>query len=69
MLSLPVTAQNKLTVTRDYYYNHEFKQDKTGNTICWHYTWEEQESGGFSLWGHIFDSLGVKRDTLAIHEV
>ncbi|MCW3466897.1 hypothetical protein [Chitinophaga nivalis] len=66
MLPASATAQNKGRVTLDYYYNHEFKKDKTGNTIRWHYTWEEQESGGFSLWGHIFDSLGASRDTLAI---
>ncbi len=68
MLS-PVFAQSApakdVRVTLDYWYNHEFKKDKAGNTIRWHYTWEEQENGGFSIWGHIFDSLGVKRDTLA----
>ncbi|MBV7531480.1 DUF4350 domain-containing protein [Chitinophaga sp. sic0106] len=68
-MSAPAWAQQspakETKVTLDYFFNHEFKKDKAGNTIRWHYTWEEQEYGGFSLWGHIFDSLGAKRDTLA----
>ncbi|WP_143308838.1 DUF4350 domain-containing protein [Chitinophaga vietnamensis] len=59
------SSPRTLTVTLDYYYNHEFKKDKSGNTQRWHYTWEDQASSGYSIWGHIFDSLGVKRDTLA----
>ncbi|NIG54235.1 hypothetical protein [Chitinophaga sp. Cy-1792] len=69
-LLTPIFAQSPsgkgLTVTLDYYYNHEFKKDKAGNTIRWHYIWDEQENGGFSLWANIWDSLGVKRDTLAV---
>lgn len=54
----------ELTVTLDYYYNNEFKKDKAGNPVRWHYIWGETDNGGVSLWGHIFDSLGVKRDSL-----
>ncbi|SEW41195.1 unsaturated rhamnogalacturonyl hydrolase [Chitinophaga arvensicola] len=52
------------TVTLDYYYNNESKPDKAGNPVRWHYVWGETDDGGVSLWGHIFDSLGVKKDSL-----
>ncbi|HWV69316.1 DUF4350 domain-containing protein [Chitinophaga sp.] len=52
------------TVTLDYYYNNEVRKDKAGNTERWHYIWGESDNGGMSLWGHIFDSLGVKKDSL-----
>jgi len=54
------------TVTLDYYYNNEFKTDKAGNPVRWHYIWSETDDGGVSLWGHIFDSLGVKKDSLLV---
>lgn len=57
-------AQRHPVVTLDYHYNYEHKKDKAGNTIRWHYIWDEDDSGGLSLWGHIFDSLGIRRDTL-----
>ncbi|NSL87522.1 hypothetical protein ECE50_011805 [Chitinophaga sp. Mgbs1] len=53
-----------LTATLDCYYNYEHKKDKEGKLIRWHYIWDEQDSGGLSVWGHILDSLGVQRDTL-----
>lgn len=51
-------------VTLDYYYNNEFKKDQAGNPVRWHYVWNETDNGGLSIWGGIFDSLGVKRDSL-----
>ncbi|PSL46177.1 hypothetical protein CLV51_103153 [Chitinophaga niastensis] len=53
-----------MTVTLDYYYNYEHKKDKAGNQVRWHYIWDEMDSGGLSVWGGIYDSLGVKRDSL-----
>jgi hypothetical protein len=52
------------TVTLDYYYNNEFKTGKAGHPVRWHYIWNETDNGGLSIWGGIFDSLGVKRDSL-----
>lgn len=63
LAAVSLQAQQK-KVTLDTWYNYEHKKDKAGNTIRWHYIWDEQDSGGLSVWGHIFDSLGVKRDTL-----
>ncbi|NLU91072.1 DUF4350 domain-containing protein [Chitinophaga sp. Ak27] len=51
-------------VTLDYYYNNEFKKDHAGNPFRWHYIWNETDNGGLSIWGGIFDSLGVRRDSL-----
>jgi unsaturated rhamnogalacturonyl hydrolase len=54
------------TVALDYFFNNEMKKDATGQMITWHYKWEEMANGGFSLWGHLFNSLGVR--TLALRE-
>jgi hypothetical protein len=61
-------AQNKktdsLTVMLDSYFNNETKKDQGGNLISWHYKWEEQTNGGFSLWGGEFKKAGFKTSTL-----
>lgn len=68
LCGMAVTAQQQpgkgLTVTLDYYYNNEVKPDTAGNPVRWHYIWNETDPGGVSIWGGIFDSLGVKRDSL-----
>lgn len=48
------------TVALDYYFNGELRKDAAGRTAHWHYTWEEPSNPGFSLWGHLFRSLGAK---------
>ncbi|HVI48386.1 MAG TPA: hypothetical protein VM802_26185 [Chitinophaga sp.] len=53
-----------LKATLDYYYNYEHRINKAGVTARWHYIWDEQDSGGLSVWGGIMDSLGLKRDSL-----
>lgn len=67
-LAITAIAQQQpgkgLTVTLDYYYNNEFKPGKDGTPVRWHYIWSETDMGGLSIWGGIFDSLGVKRDSL-----
>ncbi|HEV2764397.1 MAG TPA: DUF4350 domain-containing protein, partial [Pyrinomonadaceae bacterium] len=35
-----------------------------GRLAPWHYKWEELNNGGFSLWGHVFESLGAKTGAL-----
>lgn len=55
MESLP--AKNT-TVVMDDYYNHETKKDAFGNTISWHYKWDEKDNGGFSVLAHIFNKNG-----------
>jgi unsaturated rhamnogalacturonyl hydrolase len=52
------------TVLLDCYFNNETKKDATGRLTTWHYKWEEMANGGFSLWGNIFSSYGVKTESL-----
>jgi unsaturated rhamnogalacturonyl hydrolase len=52
------------TVLLDSYFNNEFKKDAAGIMQSFHYKWEEQDNGGFSFWGYLFNSYGVKTETL-----
>ena len=53
------------TVTLDYYFNSETKKDADGRMAPYHYKWEEMANSGFSLWGHVFRSLGARTASLA----
>ncbi|HEY3039867.1 MAG TPA: DUF4350 domain-containing protein [Pyrinomonadaceae bacterium] len=52
-------------VTLDYYFNSETKKDSTGQLVPYHYKWEEMPNSGFSLWGHIFRTLGARTTALS----
>jgi unsaturated rhamnogalacturonyl hydrolase len=52
------------TVTLDSYFNNEIKKDATGRMVPWHYKWDELPNSGFSLWGHVFNTFGVRTETL-----
>jgi unsaturated rhamnogalacturonyl hydrolase len=47
------------TVLLDYYFNNEWKKDATGRPVRWHYIWEEEANGGFSLLGEMFNRQGA----------
>lgn len=51
-------------VLLDNYYNNESKTNLAGITVPFHYTWNDRENSGFSLWGQVFESLGAKIATL-----
>jgi unsaturated rhamnogalacturonyl hydrolase len=51
-------------VTLDSYFNNETKKDVNGQTVSWHYKWDELPNSGFSLWGHVFRNYGAKTDML-----
>jgi unsaturated rhamnogalacturonyl hydrolase len=53
------------TVMLDSYFNNEMKKDASGEMVSWHYKWDALANGGFSLWGNVFRSYGVKTETLA----
>ena len=53
------------TVALDYYFNSEVKRDATGQTVPFHYKWEETANGGFSFWGNVFRNFGVRTQSLA----
>lgn len=52
------------TVILDSYFNNETRTDQSGNTISWHYKWDERGNGGFSFWGDLFNSVGYQTQTL-----
>jgi unsaturated rhamnogalacturonyl hydrolase len=52
-------------VILDSYFNDEKKKDEvTGQTISWHYKWDETMDGGFSFLGDIFKNNGLTTTTL-----
>jgi hypothetical protein len=52
------------TVTLDYYFNHETRIAKDGQTKRFHYMWDDTANTGFSIWGEILRSHGARLDTL-----
>lgn len=56
--------QSQPLVMLDSYFNNETRKDKKGQVLRWHYKWEEQEDGGFSIWGEQFNRSGFRLSTL-----
>ncbi len=52
------------TVLLDNYFNHETKKDVTGKTVSWHYVWNEEDNGGYSMFANVFHKYGVSTKTL-----
>ncbi len=52
------------TVLLDSYFNDEHKKDSAGRLISYHYKWEDKTYDGFSVFGSIFNSYGLKTATL-----
>jgi unsaturated rhamnogalacturonyl hydrolase len=48
----------------DHYFNNEFKKNAAGQTISFHYVWDEKDNNGFSLLGSIFRQYGAVPDRL-----
>lgn len=63
MAAMPKPGAGK-TVTVDNYFNNEYIAGPTGDKIPYHYVWDEDDNNGFSLFGHIFNTAGVKTKTL-----
>lgn len=51
-------GQQKKTVVLDYFFNHETKKTPSGETIRWHYLWEDTAQSGYSKLGGIFQKNG-----------
>ncbi len=51
-------------VVLDEYFNNEYKKDITGQTVRYHYTWDDKANSGFSLFGNVFRQFGASIDTL-----
>lgn len=50
---------NGKVVGLDYFFNREFKKDKDGNEIQFHYIWEDKENSGFYELGNLIENLGA----------
>jgi unsaturated rhamnogalacturonyl hydrolase len=57
-------AGRRRTVTLDYFFNSETRKDAVGRLVPYHYKWEEMANSGFSLWSHVFRTLGVETTQL-----
>src|SRR5262249_25483084 len=53
------------SIVLDDYFNHETKKDAAGRMVSWHYKWDELPNSGFSFFGHLFESLGARTQTLS----
>lgn len=52
------------TVLLDQFFNHETRKNKLGNTVPFHYTWEDRMNSGFALWGQLFRNQGAVTGSL-----
>lgn len=51
-------------VLLDAWYNSQTRENAAGQTVLFHYKWDDFSNSGFSLFGHIFRSYGVRTETL-----
>src|SRR5579862_1906025 len=51
-------------VLLDAWYNSQTRQNAAGQTLLFHYKWDDYSNSGFSLFGHILRSYGVQTETL-----
>ncbi|HMX80287.1 MAG TPA: glycoside hydrolase family 88 protein, partial [Ferruginibacter sp.] len=63
MAALPKPGAGK-TVVMDNYFNNEWRKNGYGVNVRRHYTWDDTENGGFSLFGDIWRSYGAKTTNL-----
>ncbi len=61
--SISFAGKNKI-VGLDYYFNNEWKEDKTGKKIRYHYIWEDEENSGYSKLGGIITHLDAGLEEL-----
>ncbi len=59
MAALPKPGTGK-NVVMDNYFNNEWRKNGYGVNVRRHYTWDEMENGGFSLFGNIWEAYGAK---------
>jgi unsaturated rhamnogalacturonyl hydrolase len=58
MAALPKPGKGK-NVVMDNYFNNEWRKNGFGVNMRRHYTWDDYENGGFSLFGDIWRSYGA----------
>ncbi len=63
MAAMPKPGKGK-NVVIDNYFNNEWRKNGFGANMRRHYTWDEMENGGFSLFGNIWQAYGANLDGL-----
>lgn len=65
MAALPKPGSGK-TVVMDNYFNNEWRKNGYGVNVRRHYTWDDTENGGFSLFGSLWQLYGASLGTLDV---
>ncbi len=63
MAALPKPGKGK-TVVMDNYFNNEWRKNGFGANMRRHYTWDDTENGGFSLFANVWQSYGATLSVL-----
>ena len=63
--ALPKPGTGK-TVVIDNYFNNEWRKNGYGVNVRRHYTWDDTENGGFSLFGSVWNNYGAALSVLDI---
>jgi unsaturated rhamnogalacturonyl hydrolase len=63
MLPTQSNGKGKLVVM-DNYFNRETKKDAFGNTVVFHYKWQEEDNGGFSFFNYLVNKNGASTTLL-----
>lgn len=64
-MSIFTLTANAQIVRLDYYFNHEVHK-VNGQSVRYHYLWDETQNTGFSIWGAQFKKCGATLDTLSV---
>lgn len=73
VLCLPVAGHGQTTAAQQYpngtilldaWYNSQTRKNAAGQTVYYHYKWDDTTATGYSLFGQIFRSEGIATDTL-----
>jgi unsaturated rhamnogalacturonyl hydrolase len=63
MAAMPKPGKGKKVVL-DNYFNHEMRSSFYGIPQQWHYTWDEMDLNGYSLFGDVFTTAGASLSSL-----
>ena len=58
------SANKKVSVYLDNFFNNEWRKDATGTMVRYHYTWDDKANSGFAILGDVFNRNGAKTYSL-----
>jgi len=64
VIKIRVSAPASPLVTLDYFFNNEWRKNKAGDSVRYHYTWEDTAASGFSKLGDVFKAQGFSLSSL-----